>query len=430
MNNLEELNSIEKYRKQQKQAKIKRRLILAVIVLALVLIVFSVDRVFRNMSSGSQLPTYDAAELSKGFPITMPTSATYSLKLMGNEVSLLTDTGLFVYNDEGNRILSFSHAYNSAVSETNGTRTLIYDAGSYQFLSATGKNVIYNKTVTDKILFGKIAPNGSVAIITDSDRYASVLYIYDKSGKEIYSLSATEKIIACDFLPDSNGCIIATISAEGGEVYSKISCYKFSNKKGEEWSIRLNGSVAYEINAFSQNNATVIADNGIFTVKKGEASVNCEYSNKISDTALSDSVSSVLIDDSSSRQKRIITVNKDGNVLYDIYLESGAFDIALNGSTLYTFDGRNIAKITTDGAVSGTTTLDSEYKHFTVNSSNIYLLSDTIIGRMALGEVKNDKKANTDTQTEVQPEVQPEEATPTPETPENTETPETPIEEE
>lgn len=410
MNNLEELNSIEKYRKQQKQQKIKRRLFLAVIILALFLIVFSVDRVFRGMSSGSQLPTYDAAELSKGFPITMPTSATYRLNLMGNDVSLLTDTGLFVYNDSGDRILSFSHAYNSAVSETSGTRTLIYDAGSYQFLSATGKNVIYTNTVTDKILFGKIADNGSVAIITDSDRYASVLFVYDKSGKEFYSLSATEKIIACDFLPDSSGCVIATISAEGGEVYSKVSCYKFSNKENEEWSSKLNGSVVYEINAFSQNNVTIVADNGIFALKKGEVTCSAEYSNKISDIALSDSVSSVLLDDSSIRQKRLITVNKDGNILYDTTFESNAFDIALNGSTLYTFDGRNIEKFSTDGTVAGSISLESEYDYFTVNSSNIYLLSDTVIGRIALGEVKAEKeKKDTSETTETVSEVQTEE---------------------
>ena len=408
MNKLDELNSIEKYRKQQKQQKIKRRLIVTAIILGLILIIFSADRIFKSLSSDSQLPTYDAAELSKGFPITMPTSATYRLNLMGDEVSLLTDTGLFVYNSSGNRIFNFSHAYNSAVSETSNTRTLVYDSGSTGFICATRKNVVYNKTVTDKIMFGRIADNGNVAIITDSDRYASVLYVFDKSGKEFYSLSATEKIINFAFLPDNNGFMLATVSAEGGEVYSKLSCYKFSNKEKEEWSARFNGSVIFEINAYSQNNATVVADNAIYAVKKGEIANTFSYTNKISDIALSDSISAVLLDDSATRQKRLISVNKDGNLLYDVTFESRAFDVSLSGSTVYTFDGRNIEKFETDGTKSASVTLESEYDYFTVNSNNIYLLSDTVIGRISVGEVKNTKDATSqndtvsDTQTEAE----------------------------
>ena len=395
------MNSIEKYRKQQKQAKIKRRVTVILIILALVLIIVSVNQVFKRMTADSQLPTYDAAELSKGFPITMPTSATYRLELMGDDISLLTDTGLYVYNDEGNRILSFSHAYNSPISETNSTRTLVYDAGGKQFLCATRKAVVFQNTLADKIMLGKISKSGKVAIVTDSDRYASVLYVYDTDGKEVYSVSVTEKIIDCEFAPDNNSFIISTVSAIDGEVYSMLSCYKFSNTKGEEWKTKLNGSVVMDINAFSGSNVTAVADNAIYTVKNGEVVNSQPYANVVSDIAVSENMTAVLLDDSGNRQKRLLSVNKNGNLICDTVFENNVFDICISGSSILAFNGKNVIKYNENGTETGSAYLNAEYKYFTSSSKNVYLLSDTVIGRTAIADIKA-RTENIVTETETQ----------------------------
>lgn len=398
---MEELNSIEKYRKQEKQAKIKRRVTLLTIILALAILLISVDIIFKKMSENNKLPTYDAAELSKGFPITMPTSATYRMTLMGSDISLLTDTGLYIYDDGGNRILNFSHAYNSAVSQTNSTRTLVYDAGGNQFLCATRKAVLFQNEISEKITFGQIADNNNVAIIVDSDRYASVLYIYDNNGKQIYSVSTTDKITACRFLPDGSGCVISTVSANNGIAASRLTCYKFKNAKEPKWSKELNGSIVFNINTYSDTNVSAICDNAVYTFdKKGELASKIEYTNNISDITLSQTNVGILLDDSVNRQKKLIFINNSGETVLDITAPNAVFDITASGSDIYTFDGKTIAEYNNDGAVKRSLLLDSEYDYFTISSDDFYLLSDTVIGRAKTDDLEKEKASDTDKSTD------------------------------
>ena len=387
---MEELNSIEKYRKQQKQEKLKRRTIFVLIIVTLILIVFSVDAAFKRMSDESKLPTYDEAELSKGFPITMPTSATYRLKLMGDDISLVTDTGLYVYDNRGDRILSLSHAYKSPVSESNDTRTLIYDANGTGFMCATRKSVAYTNTLTTPIVLGQISDNGKVCIVTDSDRYASVLYIYDKSGKEKYSVSMTEKIIACDFLPDSSGIVVSTVSANNGQVYSNLTCYKFKNTDKEEWTVKLDGTVIMNINAYSEDNVTAVGDNAVYTVKRGKLENTYGYSNALCGYGASDKLTAVLLDDSENRQKRMLIVGENGKLLGDTALNNEIISVCVSGNDVYAFDTKSVFEYNSDGKQIKSKSLGAEYDYFTMNSKNFYLLSDTIIDKLDIGDLKRD----------------------------------------
>ena len=406
MNKVEELNSIEKYRQQQKQEKNRKRIIFALIILTLILIVVSVNSIFKRMSEDSKLPTYDAAELSKGFPITMPTSATYRLRLMDDDISLLTDTGLYVYDNKGDRILSFSHAYNSPVSETNETRTLIYDMGGTQFLCATRKGPVYENTVTDKIVLGKISEKGYVAIVVDSDRYASVLHIYNKNGKEIYSVSMTDKVIALDFLKDSSGCVVSTVLANNGEPQSNLVCYKFKNTESEEWKVELPKSVALEINAFSDDNVTAVCDNAIYTVKKGKLNKSIEYTNQVSGFCASDTLTAILLDDSENRQKRILVTDKDGDAFCDTSVGSNVTGVCAFDNEIYAFDENSICQYDKNGTAIKCKNLDAEYEYFTSNKKYFYLLSDTVIGRVKVNDLDKDNLEDTDTKVENKTDTQ------------------------
>ena len=108
---MNEINSIEIYRKKQKKEKRKRRIIVILVILILVCIFIGAGSVIKSMNESNALPVYDESEINNGFPITMPTSAGYTMNLMDGDISLLTDTTLYVYNSAGSRIFSYSHIY-------------------------------------------------------------------------------------------------------------------------------------------------------------------------------------------------------------------------------------------------------------------------------------------------------------------------------
>lgn len=379
---MDDNNSIQKYRAKIKKEKTKRRVIITLVILILISIILLVFQIFKTMTERNAVPIYDKAELSTGFPITMPTSASYSMKTMGNNIVLLTDTTLYVYNTSGERIFAYSHIYNSPVIDSNETRTLVYDSNGASFAVCTKKKELFSKTLEDDIIFGAIADNGNIAIVTDSDRYASVMKIYDKTGDEIYSWSSTEKIIALDFAPNSKSCTASISSSDNGQIYSKVYCFKFDNAKSEEWSARIDGTLVMELKAHSDGNATAVGDNKLCIVGKNGIKSQYDYNLSVAGYSATDDIVSLLLNDSENRQNTLLIFNETGKVLGQTQVTDDTDAIIASNTDVYLLEEKNILMYNSTAQQIKTANLNSEFKDIDIVGKYFYMLSDTIIDRI------------------------------------------------
>src|SRR5699024_4427170 len=126
-------------------------------------------------------------------------------------LAILSDAYLHIYSDDGELIDTRQHAYNNAILETVGKRVVIYEHGGNKFRVDSKYKTVYEKEITDNILFARISKDGVVAVVSSSDTYVCMLTVYDDTGKEIYRVQSIERIFDLSFTNDSKGCITVTI---------------------------------------------------------------------------------------------------------------------------------------------------------------------------------------------------------------------------
>ena len=57
------------------------------------------------------------------------------------------------------------------------------------------KGELLSKDIDQSILLAEIAPDSTVAVVTQTEKYAAVLTVYDSSGAEIYQCQAHEEYL-------------------------------------------------------------------------------------------------------------------------------------------------------------------------------------------------------------------------------------------
>lgn len=169
------------------------------------------------------------------FPLNISGGIDYQTKELNGNLAILSDAYLYIYSDDGDLYEERQHAYSNAILQTAGKKALIYESGGNRFRVENRSKVLYSKKLDDNIIFARIAEDGTVAVVTDSDAYICRMIVYDESGNEIYSRNCVDRVTDLAFDDNSQGCVISTINAVDGNICSKIVSVSFKSKS-DNWS--------------------------------------------------------------------------------------------------------------------------------------------------------------------------------------------------
>ncbi len=226
-------------RKQKKRKRILKRSIFFVLLVTAVLVLYQrrdawlpkLETIGVRHQSRYQS---DPATADGNFPLYVDGAAEYQIGAVGDDLALLTDSYFYLYETGGSQVAARQHTYGSAMLQTAGNCGLLYELSGTRFRLETVRGTRYEKTTADHILFGRLAEDGTVALITASDTCACKLLVFNPKGQQIYQRDCIEQIAELSFLPGAKGCIAASIQADGGAIQSVIHAYSFS-QKDELW---------------------------------------------------------------------------------------------------------------------------------------------------------------------------------------------------
>ena len=104
-----DINDVSLYRKKKKKAKrIRNLIILLVVILALIPVWIYRDTIFEPLRGiASRISTTTAQ--SEGYPISLTGRNDYSFCPLGDGFSLLSDTYLYSYNENGGQNFALQH---------------------------------------------------------------------------------------------------------------------------------------------------------------------------------------------------------------------------------------------------------------------------------------------------------------------------------
>ncbi|HIZ55642.1 MAG TPA: hypothetical protein H9671_05480, partial [Firmicutes bacterium] len=274
---------LSEYRKKRKRRILIRRVS---IILVLALLVTGAYFGMRHMGFediGSLMDYLQKTTTTEktGFPVRLTGEDIYSLDSMGDTLVLLTGKNLYLYNESGQKLQQMTHGYTNARLQVSSNHTLVYDLGGNKFRVDKKTGTVYNKELTEEILFAALSPDGYAAVVTQAERHANTLLIYDKEGTEIYRMDSTELITAVEFTNNSRGCVVATLSASGGNTVSNLYGFVF-NSRDKQYEVSITGSIILSIDCKANGTFGVICDNATFILNdSGEITGQNQYARKL-----------------------------------------------------------------------------------------------------------------------------------------------------
>ena len=366
------------YRKKKKQSKHLLKLIVILLgVIAFALVWINASAIFEPLRGiASKVETKTSNEV--GFPIELPGSSRYSLKRLGDTFSLLTDTYLYSYETTGAQIFAKKHGFSNPEQSTSEKRILLYDKAGYNFAVYSKSSLIFQKALDDKIIYTSIGNDGLAAVVTESERYSNVLYIYDDGGNWKYTKKfADENVMQVCSVGDDEHIIVSTISSHNGDISANFYRYSIKSTGNHEWKYSVpNGSLPCGMYA-DKSIVTAVCDNIVLSLNcdKGELNGSYDYSGVLHRFWLNDSGTVLQYNDISSNKNVLILLNASAEPTALTNVTSGTSCVYSDKSGIYVLDGAKMkifdGDLITERDIAAS---DDDYSSFVKIGSSIIML--------------------------------------------------------
>jgi len=252
--------------------------VLAVLILCIAAAVF----VFTGAMSASIALLGDAADSLSlyfnrsdgGWPVNTGISEPIQIAELAGGFVELDSEDVVVYSAYGAKVRSFQPGYARPVMAVGGNR-----AGSDLQVSSRTK-ALYTKTFDNSILLCAMSNNNTLAVVTESGRYAAQLQIFDPSFRQTYSWEMTQNEgtpIAVAFSPDNRQFAAGTLAARQGQLGCKVYFMSTSsNSEGPAYTAS-QGSMLLSLDWQSESRVVAVFDTYIAVLDPRTATETARY---------------------------------------------------------------------------------------------------------------------------------------------------------
>ena len=212
-----------------KQRQQRRLTVLIVIIIALAL---ALTVVTGTLSASLALlgDAVDSASLylnraDGGWPTTTGITEPLQIEPLADGFVELGNEDVLVYSAYGSKILSLQPSYARPVLAVGGTHFVVYNRAGSELTVCSRTRTLYTQRFDEDILLCAMSNNNSLAVVTDADRFAGWVHIYDPSMRELYSWRMPQSMgtpIALDFAPDNRRFASGMIAARDGQLNCSV----------------------------------------------------------------------------------------------------------------------------------------------------------------------------------------------------------------
>lgn len=313
-------------------------------------------------------------ELAGGnYPIDISKKTNTTIGRIQKNWTLFADTTFYVYTPSGDIVYSEQAPYTNPVVEESDKRTLIYDQGGYSFIVAGPKDKIYSKRLSDQILLGAVGSDGSVAIVTANEKYASYLTVFDKNGSEIYHWADGTMITAIAVNDSGSGCLISSSYARGGTYRTVVTQLSFNSTDVVMQTAPIE-TLGFAVD-YCNDGIWLVGKDSLYRLSEdGQTSLSYKYSFDLMDFSLSGRLAALAFKSVGNSGSNIAIIRSDAEDIYETSEDMSVNDIYASDAAVYLcFDSR-IDALDRTGSLLATAPLDTVYREFAVLDSDIYLL--------------------------------------------------------
>ncbi len=232
INRFDEIEQIR--RKKRRKVKTRRflgLLVIVTIVAVTVLIVVNVMGEENYKKLRNTLSLYMAA-VSR-FPITYNNATPEKIDELGRGFAALNEETLIMYAQNGEIFSEIIHGMTSPDIASNETNTLLFARGSKEVI-LTNHSFIEKKWSTDNtIIDADLANDGTIAVLSDSERYTCELTVYDNETlTELFTWFEADGFpISVEITPNGNRAVVVTTRLENLKIVTEVTVIDLDEAK-------------------------------------------------------------------------------------------------------------------------------------------------------------------------------------------------------
>ncbi|MGN0976370.1 MAG: DUF5711 family protein [Gemmiger sp.] len=212
------------------QKRRRRRLVLLgavvlIIAAAFAVLTGAVGASLAALGDGMDSVTLYLNRSGGGWPVNTAISQPRQIcELAGGFVELGAED-VAVYSAYGVKVRSFQPGYARPALAAGNTRFCVYNRAGSELRVESRTKTLYTKNFSNGILLCALSNNGSVAVITESSRYAAQVEIYDSLFKLKYTWCPTQKEgtpVVLRFASDNRRFAAGCLSASDGQIHAGV----------------------------------------------------------------------------------------------------------------------------------------------------------------------------------------------------------------
>lgn len=204
-------------------------------IVVVVLIIFSVS-VANAVTRTTFLDIGDFFTVlfkSGSYPVQLGSGVPLQTEEMAMSYAVLTQTELRTYASGGGRLQQVNHSLAAPCIATSNTRIVLYSVGGKDALVFNRSEQLAALRAENVVVDAAVSNNGTVILLTQSDRYACHLEIYKGGSFEklmTWNGSSGFPLAAC-IRPDGRLAAAARVSASAGGVVTVIAVVDINGKE-------------------------------------------------------------------------------------------------------------------------------------------------------------------------------------------------------
>ncbi len=320
-----------------------------------------------------------------GFPITLNGDSVCDIENFNDCVATLSDTYFEVFNLHSKEMLSEQHGFSDPVLKVAFERALIYDRNGKEYKIYNLSEKLISKKIKEEIITAEIGRNGTFAIVTDSKKSASKLYVYNKNNEELFSWESQEGMINSVAVSDSGDTVaLTTLKVKGGKYCSDVIIFDIKTEKkiyNNEYK-----ALSYSV-AASDLGYVLCTEDGVVSISEETLSEKSLLKNKPTIFMKSDRFGVVCTEGivNSDSDEKMLLFKEEDKEFFSGEASSPEFISLSEDQIAYSSDGW-IYVLNMNGETVYKYELESSQNKFVIIDKSIFVLNNMVLNEVKLNE--------------------------------------------
>lgn len=311
--------------------KISQRILIVILVIFLV---FSLVTNFNEITFDNffyMIKDFNTAvdmESTNYDTLSYDSNTRHFFSLFRGGLTVVNPSNLSVFTATGRRTMQTTSQFSSPCVESSGKYFIIYDTAGTTFSIYNSFSRIYTETLDYPVTGACFAENGNMAVITRDTSHKSLIHVYNKNFKKLFTVPYSMYAFDVEMNSDADKTAISYYDIGDGSGRTEIRIMTMSTAEDYE-TISIDGEFLLECGFLSEEIFAVVTDRSIRVYDKNfqEYDAQTYYNGVVSGYHVNEYGAAVSYTYNS--ENIAIVFDKKGNLLYNESVNNNIKDISV-----------------------------------------------------------------------------------------------------